>query len=114
MSRVVNLEWQGAPPEFYCPVCGKAVTTENGPSDNICGHVKFLYVYEAGEFEFIDGKYESFLKEFDYESDDDLIEFLMKKIKSESAIAFNLTTSGMDCGPVSFTVTYGVDFNPNK
>lgn len=114
MSHVVDLEWQGDLPEFYCPVCGKAVTTENGPSDDICGHVKFLYVDEVGEFEFIDSNYESLLKEFDYESDDDQIEFLMKKVKSESAIAFNLTTSGIACGPVSSSVTYGVDFNPNN
>jgi hypothetical protein len=114
MSHIVDLEWQGDPPEFYCPVCGTAIVTENGPNEDRCEHVNFLYVHEAGDFEFIDSKYKSFLKEFDDDLHDDIIEFLMEKANSTSAIALNLTTNGMDSGPVSFTVTFGMDFNPTN
>ena len=114
MNRCVDLEWQGDPPEFYCPVCGKAIVTLKGPSDERCGHVKFLYVYEAGDFEFITEDYSSLLENYDDESDDDIIEFLINKTESKSLVALNLTTHGIDCGPVSFTVCFGVDFDPQK
>jgi len=48
MGKSVNLEWQGDPPVFYCPVCGKDIITSEGESDVWCNHIKFLYIYETG------------------------------------------------------------------
>jgi len=114
MGKSVNLEWQGDPPVFYCPVCGKDIITSEGESDVWCNHIKFLYIYETGEFYKMDKTYESLLTENDYNSDEDIVELLMKKVDSKSAIALNFTTNGVACGPMSSTVAFGLDFDPNK
>lgn len=116
MGKVVDLEWYGDPPVFYCPVCGTAAVTEDGPNDEWCSHIKFLYV--EGEFSFNDKGYENLLTDEDFEEseddDIDIVERLMQKVNSDSALALNLTTTGMACGPVSMTVTFGVEFNPKS
>ena len=118
MGKIVDLEWYGDPPVFYCPVCGKNIVTEEGMADDWCSHVKFLYVYEAGEFTFNDKSYEDILSDKDYEECEEEeiepVEMLMKKVESTSALALNLTTTGMACGPVSMTVTFGVEFDHKK
>ena len=118
MGNFVDLEWYGDPPIFYCPVCGTAIITEDGPGDNWCSHFKFLYHYGEGDFMFNDEHYENLLTDEDYEEceekDIDIVEKLMEKVDSKSAVAMNLTTTGMACGPVSMTVAFGVDFDPKK
>jgi len=106
--------WDGELAEFYCPVCGVHIITPTGVSKDFCNHVKFLYVPESGEFENIDQEFKALLTEEMYETESDIVGALMEKVKSNSAVAFNLTTCGVGCGPTSFTVSVGIDFNPNK
>lgn len=116
MGKSVDLEWHGNPPVFFCPVCGKDIVTQEGPAENWCSHVKFLYIPEVGEFTFNDENYKSLLTKKDYieadEEDEDILEKLLAKIESASLLVLNLTTNGIGCGPVSMTVSYGVDFDP--
>lgn len=47
----------------------------------------------------------------DGEFEGDLFEEFVKKVPSKSIVCFEVTTHGMGCGPVSFTIRLGIDMN---
>ena len=100
-------------PDFHCPSCGEVIlSTEDLLEQPVCPHVKFVYFYASGEFEYADAEIKKALDGFDDDEDGDEDSFthLAKKIKSKTAVVFSITTSGMACGPTSDTVVVGLDF----
>lgn len=121
--NMVTIDWpcDAEAPSWFCPACGKqTVDSEDGLVERPCPHLAFLYLKEIDEFEYIkenvkalvekerqaadaekDGKEEERDEMSDYE-------LLKKALSQDSAFAiFEITTSGMACGPVSSTVCIG-------
>ena len=121
--NTVTIDWPcGAePPSWFCPACGKqTIDSENGLVEPPCLHLEFLYLTEIDEFEYIKenlkdliekerqaGDAEEGGKEEDWDemSDYELLKNAMNR--DSTFVTFELTTSGMACGPVSSTVCIG-------
>ncbi len=104
--------------DFYCPVTGKHILSEEDSESSPA--TAFIYIDDIGEFSGIRPDllklYEEkcdFYPEND-EDEDDLnpIDRFMKLLKdTPNLVVFNITTSGVACGPVSNTVRVGIDMN---
>ena len=119
---VIKIDWPfGArPPELYCPRSGKLVlATEDEVEQPASPYVTFIYLEEIGEFiylrddlaERLEQAREALLE--DGVDEDDLpsdMELLQERTTLGTApVIFEITTSGMACGPVSSTITVGFD-----
>lgn len=133
---VVNLEWSGDFPTFYCPVCGHPFWTEEDEPEVPCEHLLFSFIDEEPEISFHKKELaETFTAwarndaaERGYawhDSTDDVESYLMEEldmafeervnlvaslVDSSSAVCFTLTTCDFSCGPSSFTAVIAVDF----
>ena len=52
LPKLVELEWQGDPPNLYCPVCGAPIY-EMDKEPEICQHILFTYMDLVGEFDYL-------------------------------------------------------------
>ena len=121
--NTMTIDWPcGAePPSWFCPACGKqTVDPEDGLVEPPCPHLEFLYLTEIDEFEYIKENVKDLLEKErqagDAEEDgkeeerDEMSDYeLLKNHMSRDStfVIFELTTSGMACGPVSSTVCIG-------
>lgn len=133
-QALVTIDWpfDAPPPIIRCPITGRAIApgqdadedydddefTDADPYEDT-PTLLFLYVEDAGEFEYlraevqeaIDAKRKQ-LTEEDPENDNlSDFEILSEHLDElgDCPLVFNLVTSGMACGPVSFGVYIGLD-----
>lgn len=121
--NTLSIDWPcGAEaPSLFCPACGKqTVDWEDGLVEPHCPHLKFLYLTQIDDFEFIKEDVKDLLDEKrraldaskdDTDEDQDELsdyELLQSAVSSDPTfVIFELTTSGMACGPVSSTACIG-------
>ncbi len=138
---VTELEWNGDTANFYCPVCGSMLWSEDGESEP-CEHIVLAFAdveieavgveaIKFGSDKLQEAFYDSAEKlmnknlETDPDGYDDVDEFLyelsckeyrdlaLSNIDSPSAFCLCFTTNGMACGPASTTITVCVVYCPN-
>ena len=115
-NKIIDLEFQGDPPNIYCPVCGTVIHAEG--KEPSCEHVVFSYLCDIGEFIYLAPRIEDMAsKLIEKAEDDDLdyeaqIEAILEKLSSKSILCFSITTTGMACGPTSSAVYVAADFRP--
>jgi len=116
---------------FYCPLCGNKIILgegeeeEQGESGAIspCPHLLFIYDPDMRAFEYLREDLKAKLEkkgvkvregeeleeEEELEEDRDLLDIL-KPILPRNTVVFELTGSGLACGPVAYTVVVGIEF----
>lgn len=120
--QIVEIRWpfRADPPNLYCPRTGQLVLDyDNELEQPASPCVTFFYINEIAEFAFIRNDLRQRLDEAkaslieagteDIDMPDDL-EILKKHVDvGEVPMIFEITTSGMGCGPVQSTVIVGFD-----
>jgi hypothetical protein len=103
-------------PELHCPVCGALIQTpEDAVEFPVCPHVVFSYIYENDDFEYLADDlvdYVEGLTEEDREKHGNRMEAVRAIMVSDTCFVITLTTSSFTCGPCSFSVAYGIEFDP--
>lgn len=107
------------PPIVHCPICGQAMLVfddEGFGQVAPCNHLAFIYVGEAGEFEYLSDDAEAMLEAVEEgvedEEDDWEIEGLLAKAGFDRRfLVFSITYGGMGCGPMWFADTFGFDYS---
>jgi len=108
---------------FYCPLCGTRIMLgeegEQGESRAIspCPHLLFIYDVDLRAFEYLREDLRVKLEEKgariregeELEGGRDLLDIL-EPILPENTVVFELTGSGLACGPVAYTVAVGIEF----
>jgi len=126
---VVSLEIPYYSFNFYCPLCGTRIISgeegEQGESGAIspCPHLLFIYDPDIRAFEYLredlkaklEGKGvrikegEELEEVEELKEDKDLLDIL-KPLLPRNTVVFELTGSGLACGPVEYTVVVGIEF----
>jgi hypothetical protein len=90
----------------HCPFCG-IIALKDG-SIQECDHLQLIYFGELGEYEF-KSKYfeESFSKLSEAEQEDISLETYESCGYDNNLILYEVTNSGMACGPVHYVDIYG-------
>ncbi len=116
--QVVKIDWpfNAEPPKLFCPVCGTHVDEEAG---TYCEHVDYIFLPEVDDFHYVSTNFQPFVNEIqevieqaEEDSDDALASVHEKLLQIDdhgTNLIMEVTTSGMACGPTSFTVLYGFD-----
>lgn len=116
------------PPIVHCPICGQATmdfSTEGGEDDcakcTPCEHLAFIFVGEAGEFEYQSEDFKKRLGIVGDEDDEDETEdedFQMMLVRAgyeNKLLALEITYGGMSCtGPSWYTDIFGFDYGKMK
>ena len=101
-------------PVVHCPICGKAThhIGEEGAEVTPCPHLAFIYIGDAGDFEYTSQDFEKSMENIDDEelTFDTFREFLQKAGYGNKLLAMEITYGGMACGPVSATDVFGFDY----
>ena len=113
----IELDWYGDPVSFCCPVCGHAIYGQDS-DETICSHVLFSYLDCAEGLENIrkdvrKNHAELIKKLEDGESEEGEVEDLIAALDYSSGVCFTITTSGMACGPCSYTLSVAVEWPLN-
>lgn len=98
---------------FYCPVTGQRILDEE--TFNKSPALRFAYV-DVGDFEFADEEIKNLFDEYKKlhgEDKDslDLFEEFVENTTLVDVIVFQITHSGIACGPASTTVWFAIDMN---
>jgi len=118
--NLVEVNWpSGAPaPTLHCPRTGNIVLKSDEATDQPASpYVTFVYVDEVGEFDFIRDdlreRLDAAREQLNPSDDDDYVSDLEVLLKhtflGRVPMVYEITTSGMACGPVSFTIHIGFD-----
>jgi len=117
--EIVNLGLGYSFDRFFCPACGAAILEPGEPFEPKCPHVEWA-IFE-GEFEYsnLPAAVEAQLGELEekrQEGGDDFDRFdeLLKIWRGNTRMVFNITSEGMACGPVSETLSVGLNFVPDE
>jgi hypothetical protein len=117
--EIVNLGLGYSFDRFFCPACGAAILQSGEPFEPECPHVEWA-IFE-GEFEYMNlpAAVEAQLEELEekrQEDGDDFDRFdeLLKIWRGNKRMVFNITSEGMACGPVSETLSVGLNFVPDE
>ena len=112
--KSIELEWDGDPAPFCCPVCGQHLITEN-PDDTNCDHVLFTYIDNGDAPIYIrDDIREDFpeiTKRIEDGEEDDPLEALLNTLDLNSGLCITLTNNGVSCGPCSTTISVGIQWD---
>jgi hypothetical protein len=136
-KSLVRINWlHEGQPSLHCPITGKVVLAGydsanaeqwDEPDYALIETLRFVYIPDAGEFEYIHPVLEKVLelrvKELKKELGEDAFEeefesspweVLCAEINQfiEMPFVYDLTTHGMACGPVSFSVFAGIELAP--
>ena len=117
---IVEINWPSgaAAPTLHCPRTGNIVLKADEATDQPASpYVTFVYVDEVGEFDFIRDdlreRLDAAREQLDLSDDDDYVSdldvLLRHTFLGGVPMVYEITTSGMACGPVSFTVYIGFD-----
>ena len=100
-------------PEIHCPICGETADSENR---RFCSHVDFVYLFQYQEFDYIADSFKEKAVKLQQKVDEKsearknkLNELLQNLPSTGTNFIIELKTSGMNCGPESFTVYYGFE-----
>ena len=102
--------------DIYCPVCQHkaSIEDENGGHEfKPCEHLAFVYLPELGEFEYQIDSWQAAtdsieLDYFDFDNYEDYFTGLIKKSGFNQVLhIIENESSGIACGPTSFTEIYG-------
>jgi len=114
--QVLKVDWpfNAEPPKMYCPVCGTRLDEEEG---KYCEHVDFIFLPEVDDFHHVSAEFQPIvdgirkvIEDAEEDSDDELASIHDKLLEMDDLgtnVLIEMTTSGMACGPTSFTVLYG-------
>ncbi len=113
---------------FFCPACGVAILESGEPFEPKCPHVEWA-IFE-GEFQFSTPAVEAQInileekrqkledvEDFDNLEDNgdfDMLDELLKIWRGNTRMVFNITSEGMASGPVSETLSVGMNFVPDE
>lgn len=124
-TTFAKLEWWGDPSSLYCPACGRPIYVMDWDDDSVdpdppkCPHVRFLYSEEfdhvADDLVALSREVEAEIERREESDDEDVeeihaAELMLQKIASDSLLAYEITTCGVACGPVSFSTWLVIDF----
>lgn len=103
------------PPRTHCPICGACVlrTDDEGLAHaDPCTHLAFIFVGEAGEFEYRSPGFEKkAVRRRLHDLDLARLRRLLERIGyGNELLALEITYGGMACGPVWYTDVYGFDY----
>lgn len=113
-GQTVKLEWQGVPPDFYCPACGAAVIDQGGHSEK-CPHVQFIYNGSTRTFDYLSDRIKDTAAQLQPRSDrkdNDSVIALMDRLDSSSMMCLHLCTYGFACCCIPYSVYVGIEFKP--
>ena len=103
---------------IHCLFCGD---NENPEFSDYCKHVTYIYLVEEGEFEFITEDFKSVIDLLRAEIDSneeldnhDMGQKLLELPGSTNSYVVEISSAGMACGPISFTVLYRFDKDLNN
>jgi len=108
---------------FYCPLCGTRIAPggkeeqEESKAFSLCPHLLFIYDPDMRVFEYLREDLKVKLEEEgvrvgeeeELEEGRDLLD-ISKPILPENTVVFELTGSGLACGPTAYTVVVGIEF----
>jgi hypothetical protein len=99
---------------FFCPVTGQAIIREEEEFRASPATV-FCYLDGFSEFEFMSDEAKAIFDSLEIDEVEDNSEDIFKRFEEEysdnNIICFVITTRGIACGPVSFTVRIGIQMN---
>lgn len=118
--NLVEINWPSGAlaPTLHCPRTGNVVLkADEATHQPASPYVTFVYVDEVGEFDFIREdlreRLDTAREQLEQRRDDDYISDLDVLLEhtplGRVPVVYEITTSGMACGPVSFTVHIGFD-----
>ena len=117
--EIVNLGLGYSFDRFFCPACGAAILEPGEPFEPKCPHVEWA-IFE-GEFVFmglpaaVAAQIKKLEKKRQKDGDDfDRFDELLKIWRGNTRMVFNITSEGMACGPVSETLSVGMNFVPDE
>ena len=94
---------------IYCPVCGETLSVPF--ETDHCNHVLFIYSSDTDEFVYVLEQNQQIIDKSIKEADArySALENAIGYLKSTTVIFFEVTFSGIACGPASYTFTIGID-----
>ena len=97
-------------PTPHCPICGQAVVDDDGVTP--CAHLAFVFVGEAGDFEYQSPSFAQRIEERDLGPVglDGLDAYLLEAGYGNGLLAIEITHGGMACGPVWYTEVFAFDY----
>ena len=106
---------------FYCPVTGTLVHSEETPHEPSAATV-FSFVDYFGEFEHLAPEmreiWEQIQAEAEANEEDcdhwELFERFLERVDSDSIVCFSLSTIGMDCSLEPSAIHIGINMNHTK
>jgi hypothetical protein len=102
---------------FFCPATGKPLFDEGG---DVSPAVDFAYFYEVGEIDHASTAAQAAWDAIEEDEDDsnfdhfdhfDHFERFVDAYDARNLLCFEITTHGFACGPVTSTVSVGIDMN---
>jgi hypothetical protein len=109
VTQYIEIQKRWVSHNFHCPVCGAEVFSEDGePTGDPCQHVLFSWIDEVGEFYNAADEVKPILEDDENWLSPSDEEFLSRC--PDTAVLFALESSGIACGPVSFTVIHAIKF----
>ena len=95
--------------DFICPVCGETISLPFEPEH--CYHVLFILAHDTEEFVYVSEQNRQIIDKSIKEADAhySALENAIGYLKSTTVIFFEVTFSGIACGPASYTFTIGID-----
>ena len=104
------------PEELYCPICGKGLVKAGEGRTYVtpCKHLAFYYLWGYEAFEYQSDDFKNRVKNIEFEYDEDeyvkFKEYLIKAGYGNNLLVLELTYGGIACGPTSFTIVVGFDY----
>lgn len=105
--QVIRIEAELDAP-LHCPVCGQNVIDQE--DDPTCPHILFTHFDGFGYVKPSIEKLKDEAEAEEEDSDEYLPEILIQKINIPTAACFVVSSSGMACGPVTYTNYVAIDF----
>ena len=96
----------------HCPICGQSTIDMEAGGTTPCSHLAFIYVGDAGDFEYKSEAFKEKWQSIDIEDlgFDNFSQCLQKAGYDDKLLAMEVSCGGMACGPVWFTNVYGFDY----
>ena len=95
--------------DLICPVCGETISIQFEPQH--CYHTLSIFAHDTDEFVYVLEQNQQIIDKSIKEADArySALENAIGYLKSTTVIFFEVTFSGIACGPASYTFTIGID-----
>ena len=111
---------ESASDNMFCPACGDAILEKLHEEETPCSHLLYVTGIEEA-FLYLRADYEKAFNRFQKSSYEDYVmigsgleKFILGEFKSNSHLHIGSSIQGMACGPISYTIYFGFDFNASN